>query len=73
MNQLYISPHTGQNFHHQKIYTQYMLEREWRKGNPLALLIGMQFDKTLGGFMENRMQVPYKRKIELSYDSSIAG
>ena len=50
-----------------------MLEREWRKGNPLALLIGMQFDKTLGGFMENRMQVPYKRKIELSYDSSIAG
>ena len=23
--------------------------------------------------MENRMQVPYKRKIELSYDSSIAG
>ena len=55
MNQLYISLHTGQNGHHQKIYTQYMQERKWRKGNPLALLIGMQFDKTS---MENSMQVP---------------
>ena len=55
MNQLYISPHTGQNAHHQKIYTQYMRERKWRKGNLLALLIGMQFDKTS---MENSMQVP---------------
>ena len=24
-----------------KIYKQYMLERVWRKGNPLALLVGM--------------------------------
>ena len=24
-----------------KIYKQYMLERVWRKGNPLALLLGM--------------------------------
>ena len=55
MNQLYISLHTGQNGHHQKIYTQYMRERKWRKGNPLALLIGMQFDKTS---MEKSMQVP---------------
>ena len=27
--------------HHQKIYKQQMLERVWRKGNPLALLVGM--------------------------------
>ena len=37
----YISPHTGQNGHHQKIYKQSMLERQWRKGNPSALLVGM--------------------------------
>ena len=29
------------NGHHQKIYKQQMLERMWRKGNPLALLVGM--------------------------------
>ena len=32
---------TSQNGHHQKIYKQQMLERVWRKGNPLALLVGM--------------------------------
>ena len=31
--------HTGQNGHHQKVYK---LERVWRKGNPLTLLVGMQ-------------------------------
>ena len=36
-----ISPHTGQNGHDQKIYKQYMLQRVWRKGNALALLVGM--------------------------------
>ena len=36
-----VSPHTSQNGHHQKIYKQQMLERVWRKGNPLALLVGM--------------------------------
>ena len=29
------------NGHHHKIYKQEMLERVWRKGNPLALLVGM--------------------------------
>ena len=36
-----VSPHSGQNGHHQKIYKQHMLERVWRKGNPFALLMGM--------------------------------
>ena len=36
-----ISPHTSQNGHHQKVYKQEMLERVWRKGNTLALLVGM--------------------------------
>ena len=36
-----VSPHTGQNGHHQKIYKQQMLERVWRKGNPLTLFVGM--------------------------------
>ena len=35
-----VSVHKGQNGHHQKVYKQ-MLERVWRKGNPLALLMGM--------------------------------
>ena len=33
-----VSPHTG---HHQKIWKQEPLERVWKKGNPLALLVGM--------------------------------
>ena len=45
-NQSYneISPHTSQNGHNnnkKKIYKQQMLERMWRKGNPLLLLVGM--------------------------------
>ena len=35
------SPSTSQNGHHQKVYKQ-MLERMWRKCNPLALLVGME-------------------------------
>ena len=38
-----ISPHTGQNGHHQKLYKQ-VLERVWRKGNLLALLVGTYID-----------------------------
>ena len=34
-----------------------MLERVWRKGNPLALLIGMQIDTAT---MENSMRIPEK-------------
>ena len=40
-NTMRLSPHTGQNAHYQKIYKQQMVERVWRKGNPLALLVGM--------------------------------
>ena len=36
-----ISPHTGQNGHHQKFCKQQVLERMRRKGNPLALLVGV--------------------------------
>ena len=38
LNDNEISPHINQNVHHQKkkkIHKQQMLERIWRKGNPL--------------------------------------
>ena len=40
-----------------------MLERTWRKGNPLALLVGMYTDKAT---MEDCMEVHLK--IKLPYD-----
>ena len=43
-----------------------MLERVQRKGNPLALLVGMSIDTAT---MENSMEVPLK--IELPYDPAI--
>ena len=39
-----VTPHTGQNGHYKKIYKQLKLERVWRKGNTLAVLVGMQID-----------------------------
>ena len=45
-----------------------MLERVWRKGNPLALLVGMQIGAAT---MENNMEVPQKLKIELPYGPAI--
>ena len=41
-----------------------MLERVWRKGNPLELLVGMYIDTAT---MENSMEL----KIELPYDPAI--
>ena len=38
-----------------KIYKHQMLERVWRKGNPLALLLEMYIDATT---MENSMEIP---------------
>ena len=35
-----LSSHTSQDGHHQKVYKQEMLERVWRKGDPLTLLVG---------------------------------
>ena len=50
-----LSPHSGQNGHHQKVYNQSMLERVWRKGNPPTLLVGMQ---TSTATMENSVEIP---------------
>ena len=48
-----------------------MLERVWRKGNPLTLLVGMQ---TGVATMENSRKVFQKPKLELPYDlQSIPG
>ena len=45
-----------------------MLERVWRKGNPLTLLVGMQ---TSTGAMGNSVEVLKKLEIELPYDPAI--
>ena len=54
-----ISPHTGQNGQHKQINKQQVLERMWRKGNPSALLVGMQ---TGAATVENSMEFPQKTK-----------
>ena len=38
-----------------QVYKQQMLERVWRKGNPLTLLVGMQ---TSTATMENSVEIP---------------
>ena len=43
-----------------------MLERVWRKGNLLTLLVGIG-----AATMENSMEILRKLKIELPYDSTI--
>ena len=45
-----------------------MLERVWRKGNPLTLLVGMQTSTTT---MENNVGFLKKLEIELPYDPAI--
>ena len=45
-----------------------MLERVWRKGNPLTLLVGMQ---TSTATMENSVEISKKLEIELRYDPAI--
>ena len=45
-----------------------MLERMWRKGNPLTLLVGMQ---TSTATMENSVEISKKLEIELRYDPAI--
>ena len=42
-----------------------MLERVWRKENPLTLSVGMQ---TSIATMENSMEIPLKAGKELAYD-----
>ena len=46
-----------------------MLERVWRKGNTLTLLVGMQ---TSTATMEDSAEIPLKKlEIELPYDPAI--
>ena len=45
-----------------------MLERVWRKGNPLTLLVGMQTSKTLWRTVWRFLK---KLEIELPYDPAI--
>ena len=45
-----------------------MLERVWRKGNLLTLLVGMQ---TGTATMENSVEIPLKTRIELPYNPEI--
>ena len=52
---------------HKQIHKQ-MLERMQRKGNPSALLAGMQ---TGAATVENSMEFPQKLKVELSFDPAI--
>ena len=47
--------HTSQNGCGPKVYKKYMLERVWRKGNPLTLLVRMQ---TSTATMENSVEIP---------------
>ena len=57
-NQTYneVSPHTSHDGHHQKIYKQ-ILDRVWRKENPLTLLVGMEIGIAT---MKNNMEFPLK-------------
>ena len=51
--------HVSQNGCDPKVYKQQMLERVWRKGNPLTLLVGMQ---TSTATMEYGMEIPLKTR-----------
>ena len=62
---LYIS----QNDHHKQINKQQVLARMWRKGNPSALLVGMQ---TGAATMETSWNVLKKLKMELPFDLAIS-
>ena len=50
-----VPSHAGQNGCYQKVYKQYILERVWRKGNTLKLLVGME---TSTATMENSVEIP---------------
>ena len=53
-----VPSHTSQCGQHKQIHKQ-MLERMWRKGNPSALLVGMQTGEAT---VENNMEFPQKTK-----------
>ena len=54
-NHIEVPSHTSKNGCYPKVYKQYMLERVWRKGNPLTLFVGMQ---TSTATMENSVEIP---------------
>ena len=60
--------HSSQDGCYPKVYKQQMLERVWRKGNSLTLLVGMQ---TSTAAMENSVEILKKLEIELPYDPAI--
>ena len=47
--------HASHNGCYPKVQKQQMLERVWRKGNPLTLLVGVQ---TNIATMENSVEIP---------------
>ena len=55
--------HTGQNGHHKQINKQ-GLEGMWRKGNPSALLVGMQTGEAT---VENSMEFPQKTQNQTAF------
>ena len=64
-----VSSHASQNGHHLKVYQQQILERVWRIGNPLTLLVGMQ---TGTATVEDGMEIPLKKLgIKPPYDTAI--
>ena len=60
--------HVGQNGHHKQINKQQVLEMLWRKGNPSALLMGMQ---TSAATVENSVDFLRKLKMEMPFDPAI--
>ena len=62
-----VSSHTSQSCQHKQINKQ-MLERMRRKGNPSALLVGMQTGEVT---VENSMDFLRKLKMELPFDPAI--
>ena len=54
-----VPSHAGQNGCYQKVYKQQMLERVWRKGNPLTLLVGMQSSTATMG---KSVEIPLKTR-----------
>ena len=63
-----VSPYTSQNGHHQKIYKQQMLERVWRKGDPLACCWDCKLIQSLWRTVWRFLK---DLKIELPYDLAI--
>ena len=59
--------YTDKNGHHKQI-NKHVLVRMWRKGNPSALLVGMQTGEAT---VENGLEFPQKLTMELPFDPAI--